>query len=616
MAKRELTETEKLNKAEREAAQNRERVRRCREKKKAAAQVVANGQNTAQNSYEPSYNKVIARFNNLVGEYGGSMGLSGLMGAFARATGVVGSNMPTIQNERIKAISLLPADLTKEELGDALRNYNSNENLLGRVSQGLHVSSYPFFKTQKTYQDILTYRYYAAPQYIEGEEAKTKEWLREAVLVDKINKAINPPEIAHKIVGQAVSVGKVFYYLRSKVDKVHNRADWEFLQQLPQAYCTIIGYNNVSTYTISFNMMYFLLPGTDITQFGDLFMPYIDDFNEMFTEPKRDRNPNGKVVYASVPVKGRNRVDFYPQNVKTNAVGSPQVFQQNGTWFYWVSLPVDKIWTFEIDDTIASVVPPLSGLMMTAAQQSDYEAAQLSLLLNPLIKIFTGSIPYFQSQGTTIENGFRLSDGARDLFEAYFDILMRKHNTGGTAIYSAPFEDIKSHDFPESANANEVSSSFNKYLVQKSGLAGLIPLDDPKAGQAQLSALLESRYAETIYRQFERMMTHLYESLNLKYEWRFKMFGSIYTEKEIRANAEKDIANGDYSGWFILAALNGDSWIDKLSQMRALKGVDFLSMLQPPPTAYTQSNSSGGRPKNETITESVEKDVDSGDTGE
>lgn len=614
--KRELTETEKLNKAEREAAQNRERVRRCREKKKAAAQVTANEQNTAQNAYEPSYNKVIARFNNIVGNYGESIGVDGLIGAFSRAMGRVAANNPYYGNERIKAIGLLPAELTKEELGEALRNYNGNEDILGRVSQGLHVASYPYYRSLKLYQDILTYRHYAEPQYLDGEQAKTKEWQREAVLVDKINKAVNPEKNAHRITGEAMGVGKVCYYLRSKIDKVHNKVDYVFLQRLPQSSLRLIGFNNISTYTVSFNMFYFLQPGTDITQFGDLFMPYIDDFNEMFIKPKRDRNPNGKVVYASVPVKGRSRVDFYPQNVKTNAVGNPQVFQQNGTWFYWVSLPVDKIWTFEIDDTIASVVPPFSGLMMTAAQQSDYEAAQLSLLLNPLIKIFTGSIPYFQSQGTTIENGFRLSDGARDLFEAYFDILMRKHNTGGTAIYSAPFEDIKSHDFPESANANEVSSSFNKYLVQKSGLAGLIPLDDPKAGQAQLSALLESRYAETIYRQFERMMTHLYESLNLKYEWRFKMFGSIYTEKEIRANAEKDIANGDYSGWFILAALNGDSWIDKLSQMRALKGVDFLSMLQPPPTAYTQSNSSGGRPKNETITESVEKDVDSGETGE
>ena len=444
--------------------------------------------------------------------------------------------------------------------------------------------------------------------YIKGEETKTEEGKREAMLLDKLNKKMRLATEAHKIVGLCATYGKVFCTLRTKIDKVHNQVDYAFLQELPQAWCKIIGFNNVSGYTVSFDLMYFMQPGTDVTQYGDLFLPYMQDFSRMFAD-NPDSKSSRKVVYQSK--------SFYPDNVRSNAAGSPQVFKQDGRWAYYVSLPVDKVWTFEIDDTTAATITPFSGMLMTYAQQSDYEAAQLSLVLNPLIKIFTGEIPYYNTNSATEDDGIRLSLGMRTLFETYFDDLMAKNNTTGAALFTAPVENIKSHDYAESANANEVSSSFNKYEVQKIGLSGLIPLDDPKAGQANLSALLESEYGKRVYFGIERMVNHLYESLNLKYNWQFKMFGSIYTDETTRKNAQTAIANGDTSAYFVLCALDDESWIDKVSMAKAINNSGLLDLLTPPPTSYTQSGKSGsaggtgGRPRNETITEGNETTEDS-----
>ena len=358
-------------------------------------------QNTKNTS---SYAPLIARYNKMA-ERISSMPAESVY----QALGVMGqtfANMPQIQNRRIKGISSLPFDYTKDDIGEFLRNPYTNEKPLRRTAQTLKWTAYPFFKIAKTYQDIPTYRYYIKPLYLSAEDAESKDFLREFTLLDKVSKMLHPEIWAHKITGEAITLGKVFYTLRAKVDKIHHTVSYAFMQQLPSDFCHIVGYNNVSGYTVAFDMTYFLQPGTDITQFGDLFLPYIEDFTKIFHKKKKE-----KFVYASK----KEDFEVFPENFRKGMNGNPKMFMQDGRWSYYVSLPIDKVWTFEIDDTTPAVASPLAGLMLTYAQQSDYEAAQLSLILNPLIKIFTGEIPYFNDDGSrTSLNGIDVSLDIKD----------------------------------------------------------------------------------------------------------------------------------------------------------------------------------------------------------
>lgn len=605
--------TKEYKLTERERELNRKRVAKYRQNKKLKVEQEKglDAHKTEELKENSSYAQVVERMQKIMCNYGQGLSLEQIYGAFAQAGQMY--NNPSTLNSRVKAISSLPVDFSKEEIGQFLQLPYENEQNLRETSQILKWTSYPYYKISKTYQDIPTYHYCATPLYLTTEGAKSDEFRREERLVDKINKELRPEMQAHKIAGEAITNGKTFYYLRTSVDKIHNQVNYAFMQQLPTDYCEIIGRNNISGWTIAFNLMYFMQFGTDPLQYGDLFKPYLEDFNNMFEEDKGGRK---KAVFASVDCKG-NTLEFYPGNLKANALGSPKVFKRNGEWFYYVVLPVDKCYAFEIDDTTAAVASPLSGLMLTYAQQSDREAMETSLLLNPLLMLFTGEIPYFQENGNTKEDRMRLSFGGRTLFETLFSQLMAKNNASGTAFFSAPVENIKSHTFPEVTKATEISSSYNKYAVEKSGLGSVIPLSDPKAGQANLSAQLESRYTNCVYKQFEKMMDNLYESLNLKYKWRFTMFGSIYTDSEIREQLEKMLANGDISVYPYLAALDGQSMLDKISVMESVKASGFLELLTPPKTSYTQAGGGGesgaGRPKNKTVTEGSEKTEDSGD---
>lgn len=539
---------------------------------------------------ESSYSLAIQRLQSLLGQYG-DMGSDAFYNAFSRV-GYGLNNEPFINNMRVKAINPLPADYTKEELGEFLLSPQTSELPLRKVAEALKWTAYPVFKLQKSYADMPTYHHYVKPLYIEEDKAKTDEFLREWRMVDKAEKAFCVEDFGHQAAAQALLQGKVFYVTRSSLDKVHNKVNYIFHQQLPTAWSRIIGFNNISKYTVSFDMMYFLQPATDYRQYGDLFEPFIRDFENIFVEPKETDKIRAKYVYATVKAGGREyHVDL--NAVNKNGEGNPQMYMQNGRWCYFVSLPIDRVWTFEIDDSTAIAVSPFAGLFQTFAQQADYEAAQLSLIMNPLIKIFTGEIPYFTTDGSKEDDGFRLSDGNRKLFEYYWNVLMRSTNTGGTGIYFAPAENIKSHDFAEAANANEISSSFLQYGNGKTGLSALIPtVSNPHAGQEEYSAKLESRFADRVYRTIEKMFNHLISTLNLKFEWSLHVFGSVYNDDIIRANALKLLDKGDLTQHFILAALDGMSVLDRLSMSHVVRQSGLLDLLIPPATSYTMA--SGG----------------------
>lgn len=543
-----------------------------------------------------SFPQIYDKFRTLSDKYGG-MPADSIISAFTRTIGgSYARNNPYIQNRRVKQISSLPADYTKDQVADMITDAGNNELPLRQVAHGLEYTAYPFFHTRKTYQELLTYHSYIAPQYAEKSDMAKEEFKREWRLLEKFREELRPAENAHRIAGQTLLEGKVFYTLRFRVDKPHNKVCYAFMQQLPSDWTKIVGFNNRSKYTVAFNMMYFMQPGTDPLQFGDLFTPYLDIFGQV-AENAPPAGTGKKFIFASGAGIDLAKFNILRTGAQTPLAGSPDVYYQNGRWFYWVTLPIDRVFTFEADDVSPNAVSPFTGLFLSFIQLAAYEQIQLELVQNPLISIITGEIPYTDSKDATTADPYKLSNAGRKLFEALWYQMLAENNTSGIGLYMAPLQNMKLHQLSEAPGAAEISTNGYSYTMAKAGLSAIIPTtNDPKVGISQISLKIESRFAANIYRDFERMMKVVFSQLGLRYGWKFVMFGDAATDGELEESCRKGMTLGILPDTLIYNALHDRSILDDICISGAIMESGLLDCRIPLVSSYSAKQGDSGLP--------------------
>lgn len=521
------------------------------------------------------------------------MPMSAISTAFAGINaGRYGMANPYIQNRRVKQISSLPVNFTKDKVGEMLTAPYDSEQPLRQVSHILEYTAYPLFHIRKTYQNLLTYHSYVMPRMVSGEDTKKDDFLREWKLTEKLREEFKPKENAHQIVGQVGVEGKVFYYPRYSVDKSHNKVNYAFMQQLPSDWTKITGYNNVSKYTVAFNMMYFLQPGCVPEQFGELFLPYLYDFGSVVQKPE---GTGTSVVFAQ-----KTRIDmqkFQRIQAMGDMPGTPDVYYQNGRWYYWVYLPVDSVFPFEADDVSRTAISPFAGLFLNMIQLAQMEQIQLELIQNPLVSLLHGEIPYRDDKAASSEDQYKLSNAGRLLFEAIWYDMMQMNNTSGIGLYAAPFENMKLESLSEAPSAMDIVKQGYSDTMSQAGMGAIIPLgDDPKAGTAQISLQIESKFMQTVYRDFERMMNAIIKKLNLKYDWKFVMFGDIAEDEKTLERCMKGMEHGILPDTILYNALLDRSMLDDLCLSDAVFNSGILDKRLPLVTAYNMKQDSSGLP--------------------
>lgn len=521
------------------------------------------------------------------------MPMSAISTAFAGINaGRYGMANPYIQNRRVKQISSLPVNFTKDKVGEMLTAPYDSEQPLRQVSHILEYTAYPLFHIRKTYQNLLTYHSYVMPRMVSGEDTKKDDFLREWKLTEKLREEFKPKENAHQIVGQVGVEGKVFYYPRYSVDKSHNKVNYAFMQQLPSDWTKITGYNNVSKYTVAFNMMYFLQPGCVPEQFGELFLPYLYDFGSVVQKPE---GTGTSVVFAQ-----KTRIDmqkFQRIQAMGDMPGTPDVYYQNGRWYYWVYLPVDSVFPFESDDVSRTAISPFAGLFLNMIQLAQMEQIQLELIQNPLVSLLHGEIPYRDDKAASSEDQYKLSNAGRLLFEAIWYDMMQMNNTSGIGLYAAPFENMKLESLSEAPSAMDIVKQGYSDTMSQAGMGAIIPLgDDPKAGTAQISLQIESKFMQTVYRDFERMMNAIIKKLNLKYDWKFVMFGDIAEDEKTLERCMKGMEHGILPDTILYNALLDRSMLDDLCLSDAVFNSGILDKRLPLVTAYNMKQDSSGLP--------------------
>lgn len=547
-----------------------------------------------------------------------SLSMANIVSAFGmeRYSGAMYAS-PQVMNRSFERIGSSPINFTKNEVAEMLKHPQTSETPLREASRGLDYTSYTYRHMRRTYTSLLTYHNYVAPNLVKGEDMGEGFW-REYRLVEKMRKAMRPADLAREAGAKGMLEGKTFWTYRVSADKTRNRINHAFYQQLPSDWIKIVGKNNVSKYTLAFDMMYFTQPGTDVRQFPEgIFDNYWNDFNSLvLPAPRREGT---KIVYAAKSRIDMERARELPSDV--------EVLRENGRWYYWVTLPVDKAFTLEVDEGLPEVTPPMAGLFIGLLQFADLEAIQLQLYQNPLIGFLHGEIPYFDSKDTNTADQVKLSNAMRMVFVDIWNMLMAANNTAGLPAYFAPVENMKFESFNEVSSTSEIVSQGNADIITQAGLSGLIPAsDEARAGAAQISFQIEGKYLSPIYAGVERLMACAIADLNLKHEFEFHMFGDLYADNQMEKRLSSDMTLGILPATILYNALHDRSLLDDICWSDVVDKSGVLDRRVPLISSYSAKQSEsglppqaahdmnpGGRPEAEEITtDGAEGDADGG----
>ena len=310
------------------------------------------------------------RWANIFGRYA-SMGFDTVANAWTKAWSQL--NNPFVQNFRVKQIVGRSRKLKQEELQKALANPENSEYTLQEVSFWLYYSNYTYNQLIKINRDTPRYDWYVTPQYVTEKDMSSDNFREESKFVDKIMKAFDPNLTLKTIATQVNLEGKSTYLPR--IGYSGKNVDFFKLQKLNYDMLKITGFGSEQQFIVSFDMMVFLRPGYDVSQYP----PFIRDvWADMLGTNMIVEDSKGNLVVNP-------QANSYPGNGK---------LEWNGEYYiYWVRLPQDLAYTFYTDGAHPNAFPDTIGMFNDYNDLDDYRWLQASLLSKGVNSILTAEVP-------------------------------------------------------------------------------------------------------------------------------------------------------------------------------------------------------------------------------
>lgn len=518
--------------------------------------------------------QVESRWKEVFNHISGS-GFGGIFpGQFLMNMGVAFINDPYLLNQRIKQLSSLPIFMDREQIENALKNPENNEQSLREAVHSLIYMTYPLYRLQMLYEGILKYRSYIEPRYVSKAEMSTRRFKSDWKFVDMWHKKVNPTKQFRRIVAEVIPEGKRAYYLRQSYDSTtdHERVDYVHFQVLPSDWYKIIKHSTDSYEVVAFNFAYFWQAGTDLGQFPPIFVKY---YEQLMAATVTDSN-------------GRKWID--PSKAPDTVV--IEYNQERMSWFYWQELPADECFVFSFTESDDLQCSPFSSLLLQAQDLASYALLQQQLLTVPLYSILLGEMPMHDDNksGAHLDD-FRLSPEALQLFEAKVNASMPP----GTSYSMVPSVKNELYHFQEVPNANKIYNLGLQQLINTSGASTLMTTTErPSVAQVAAGKIIETRYIDRMYDQFmlacNIILNNMYEKGDLKFRWQFYIHGDAFSEKDEIAAVEKSLSLGQTELLPKYLSYHDKTLMDAMTDAEWVESSGIYDMFKPIVNPYGTSN--------------------------
>lgn len=532
---------------------------------------------------------------------------------FSKASAKVSSFMydPYVQNNRVKKISgQIFSGEDRQQLEDAVTNPGDNEDVLKSYALRLNAANYPLYRKNRLPSDILTYHNYTIPLDSAMEAEKQKE---DEILLSSWRECFRPSYQFRRITSQVGVLGKVAYYYRQSTTRVQNakrdeivdfaknpkRVEAAFLQQLPVGWWKITGFTDKNFYRVSFNLMYFLQLGNSLEDFDDFFKEAYshligknDSLLFNYPSPLDLRRMGAKERKAldksSITIGGQK----YVLNNEASIDMANDFGYTNGNWFYWVELPADRCFVFSDQEATANAAPSTMGVFLQAKDLDSYAILQQQLSSLPLNSMVVGEIPFHDNNLTGNTNDdFRVTPETM----LFFNDMFNRTSPTGTGVQGLPYKNLKLLQFDGVTNGSDIYLKATQQFLISTGLGSLFTLTEkPNEAQVKTAQILEARYADFIYEQFENFVSIVYRRLlGLNYRWEFHIFGDCFSDESRKVELKAGLSLGQSYLLPRYVAMEDYSMEGAIATMDYLKKERLYDKFILLPNSYTSTNKAG-----------------------
>ena len=429
---------------------------------------------------------------------------------------------PFIQNQRVKSINSTASNKDKKAIQTALQNPPNHEQELRDSSMQLYYNNFVYNNLMRLEREIPTYYSYITPQYVDKEEMKKDSFKKEMQFANKILETFNP-KLALKTINMQVQLeGKCSYLVRKSYD-YPKKVDFFLLEKLLPNEIKITGIGSKQQYIVSFNMMIFLNPMYDVSQYP----PYIGEIWEQMKE-------NGLITEN----EKTHQLQFNPQK----PMQSEHILEcVNNNYFYWVELNQDDCFTFGQDLATPMCFPQTIGLFLDLKELEDYRWLMGSLMSKGVTSILTGEVPLDKdakagSDGTII---------TPDLIQ-FYDSLFSKTVSANVMTYFAPFKNFDLHNIDSQPDNMDIVYNRLRDLVATSGNAALLSINDkPSIAMTKATQAIAASRANYLTLQFQQFLNNVINSqFDLKHQYKVTLWGDIFDVQGELKMAKELLQNG------------------------------------------------------------------------
>lgn len=455
----------------------------------------------------------------VVQKYGGKVS-NGMM---KQAVNTAMLSNPFIQNQRVKSLNGQASIKTKEQIQQALQNPINNEQSLREISNHLYYTNFVYNNLLRLEREIPLYRYYATPQYVEKEDMKKDVFQKEICFVNKALETFDP-QLTFKTINMQVQLeGKCSYLVRKSYD-YPKKVNYFLLEKLLPNEIKITGLGSKQKYIVSFNMMVFMNPMYDVSQYPD----YIGE------------------IWEQMKTNGLISTDEKTQQVKFNpkatTVSPNHVLEYiDNNYFYWVELNQEDCFTFGQELATPMCFPTTVGMFLDLKELDDYRWLMGSLMSKGVTSILTGEVPLEKDA----KAGSDATVVSPDLIQ-FYDSLFSKTVSANVMTYFAPFKNFDLHNIDSQPDNMDIVYNRLRDLVATSGNAALLSINDkPSVSMTKATQAISASRTHYLTLQFQQFLNNVINSqFDLKYQYKITLWGDIFDTSGELKMAKELLQNG------------------------------------------------------------------------